>query len=213
MTGPAALKSRTVVGMSIWRSVWPSPKRDEPLTLAQRACGTLFNMFRPTVTRMRCCAQFLGLALLAVPLAGASESVPAPDFALPSLDGGNYRLSEQRGEVVALVFWAHWCGGCREQLALLRDLEVLYRPWGLRVMAVSLDESPRDAARVVEDLGLSYPVMLDRDKRVSAAWDPPRLPATYLLDRSGAVRYAQVAGDGPPETKELIARMRALLDE
>lgn len=170
-------------------------------------------MFRPTVTRMRCCAPLLGLAWLVAPLAWATEPVPAPDFALPSLDGGNYRLSEQRGEVVALVFWASWCGGCREQLALLRDLETLYRPWGLRVMAVSLDDQPRDAARAVAGLGLTYPVMHDRDKVVGKAWDPPRLPATYLLDRSGVVRYALVAGDGPPETKKLIARLRALLDE
>ena len=162
---------------------------------------------------MRCCAALLGLGFLAASPAQAAEPVPAPDFALPALDGQNYRLSEQRGEVVALVFWASWCGGCREQLALLRDLQTLYRDWGLRVMAVSLDDDRRKAESVASSLGLQYPVMHDRDKAVSRAWGPHRLPATYLLDRTGAVRYAQLAGDGPPETKELVARMRALLDE
>jgi len=163
---------------------------------------------------MRCCAALLGLGFLTASPAQGGEPLPAPDFALPALDGSsNHRLSEQRGEVVALVFWASWCGGCREQLALLRDLETLYRDWGLRVMAVSLDDKPRQAASVVAALGLTYPVMLDRDKEVSRAWDPSGLPATYLLDRSGVVRYAQVAGDGPPETRELVARLRALLDE
>ena len=170
-------------------------------------------MFRPTVTRMRCCAALIGLALLTAPLAQAGEPPLAPDFALPGLDGRNYRLSEHRGEVVALLFWASWSGGSREQLALLRDLETLYRDWGLRVMAVCLDDKPREAASVTAALGLTYPVMLDRDKAVSRTWDPPRLPATYLLDRSGTVRYVQVAGEGLPETKELVARMRALLDE
>jgi peroxiredoxin len=162
---------------------------------------------------MRCRAALLGLGLLTAAVAQAAEPAPAPDFALPAVDGHNYRLSEQRGQVVALVFWASWCGGCREQLALLRDLEAFYRDWGLRVMAVSLDERPRDAARVAAALGLTYPVMHDHDKAVSRAWDPRRLPATYLLDRSGVVRFAQWAGDGPPETKELVSRLRTLLDE
>jgi len=146
-------------------------------------------------------------------LARAAEPPAAPDFALQGLDGRNYRLSEHRGEVVALVFWASWCSGCREQLAVLRDLGALYSDWGLKVLAVSLDDRPRDAASVVATLGLTYPVMPDVDKAVSRNWDPPRLPTTYLLDRSGAVRYVLVAGDGPPQTQELIDRMRALLDE
>ena len=162
---------------------------------------------------MRCCAAFLGLGLLGSSLAQAAEPAPAPDFALQALDGRNYRLSEQRGEVVALVFWASWSGGSREQLALLRDLGTLYRDWGLRVMAVSLDDKQKIAASVAAALALDYPVLLDPDRAVSRTWDPPRLPATYLLDRSGVVRYVQVAGDGPPGTRELIARMRALLDE
>jgi peroxiredoxin len=162
---------------------------------------------------MRCCATFLGLGLLAACIVRADEPVPAPDFALPAIDGQNHRLSEYRGEVVALVFWARWCGGCREELALLRDLQTLYSPWGLRVMAVSLDDKPGDAAEVAASLGLDFPVMHDRDKAVSRTWSPPRLPATYLLDRSGAVRYVQVAGDGPPEARKLIDRLRALLDE
>lgn len=162
---------------------------------------------------MRCRAALLAIGFLAIAMAQAAEPAPAPDFALPAVDGHNYRLSEQRGHVVALVFWASWCGGCREQLALLRDLEAFYRDWGLRVMAVSMDERPREAARVAKALGLGYPVMHDGDKAVSRAWDPGRLPATYLLDRSGVVRFAQWAGDGPPETGELVARLRMLLDE
>jgi len=162
---------------------------------------------------MRCRAALLGLGLLTFAPAQAAGPAPAPDFALPSLDGHNHRLSEHRGKVVALVFWASWSGGYREQLALLRDLGTLYRDWGLEVMAVSLDDDRQDVASAVGGLGVTYPVMHDEGKAVSRAWNPPSLPATYLLDRSGVVRYAQVAGDGPPETAELIDRLRALLDE
>ena len=170
-------------------------------------------MFFPTDTRMRCCAALLGLGLLTVSMAQAGETAPAPDFVLPAVDGKNYRLSEHRGEVVALVFWASWCGGCREQLVLLRNLEAVYRDWGLRVMAVSLDDESRRVASIATALGLAYPVMIDQEKVVSRDWDLRRLPATFLLDRSGVVRYVQVMGEGSPETEELIDRMRGLLDE
>ena len=162
---------------------------------------------------MRCCAALLGLALGVTCLARAGESPVAPEFALKALDGSNHRLSEYRGEVVAVVFWASWCGGCREQLALLRDLRTLYADWGLRVLAVNLDDRPRDAVAASSGLALGYPVLQDADKSVSRTWGPPRLPATYLVDREGRLRFAQVAGDGPPETRQLMARMRALLDE
>jgi peroxiredoxin len=162
---------------------------------------------------MRCCAALLGLGLGVVCVAGAVEAPAAPDFALKSTEGRNYRLSEYRGEVVAVVFWASWCGGCREQLAVLRDLRTLYADWGLKVLAINLDDLPRAAESVSSALGLGYPVLKDADKAVSRTWNPPSLPATYLVDREGRLRYAQVAGDGPPETRELIERMRALLDE
>jgi peroxiredoxin len=162
---------------------------------------------------MRCCAALLGLAVGVSCLARAGDFPAAPEFALKAIDGRNYRLSEYRGEVVAVVFWASWCGGCREQLALMRDLRTLYADWGLQVLAVNLDDRPRAAAGVSSTLGLGYPVLQDTDKAVSRTWDPPSLPATYLVDREGRLRYAQGAGDGPPETRKLIARLRALLDE
>ena len=162
---------------------------------------------------MYCCAALLGLAFMGSQSAWSAPPVAVADFALPALDGRNYRLSEYRGEVVAVAFWASWCGGCREQLAVLRDLEGYYRNWGLRVISVSLDDRPQEAAAVATALGLTYPVLHDRDKAVSKAWDPERLPATYLLDRSGAVRFVHEVGDGPPDTRKLIARMRMLLDE
>lgn len=159
---------------------------------------------------MRCCAASLGLGLACLAHAGPAM---APDFALKALDGRNYRLSEYRGEVVAVVFWASWCGGCREQVALLQRLEDVYREWGLRVLAINLDEKAGTAASVAAAMQVRFPVLQDPDRSVSRAWDPARLPATYLVDRSGALRHAVLAGEAPPETKELIDRVRALLDE
>lgn len=159
---------------------------------------------------MRCCLAVLGLAL-----AWAVEAAPqqGADFALKATDGRNHRLSEYRGEVVALVFWASWCSGCREQLEVLRDLESLYGPWGLRVLSISLDAGMEAPGRVAALLDLGFPVLMDSDRAVSRSWDPGRLPTTYLLDRSGTLRHVEVAGDAMRDAGGLVARVRALLEE
>lgn len=150
-------------------------------------------------------------ALVAVEGARADEPY-APDFALRAADGYNYRLSEYRGEVVALVFWASWCGGCRRELERLQQLSDVYRDAGLRVIAVSVDDRPEAARSIAAAAGITYPVLLDTDKSVARAYDPPDLPATWLIDRSGRLRFAQRAADPRPDG-ELLAQLRALLDE
>lgn len=168
-------------------------------------------MCNQTVTFLRGCVLTLGLALSST--AGAAAPGAGQDFALKALDGRNYRLSEYRGEVVAVLFWASWCGGCREQLAVLRDLQTVYEAAGLRVLAVSLDPAGRDAASAVESLGVQYPVLLDTRGAVGRSWGPVRLPATYLVDRSGSVRYVESGGDALRDAGGLVRRVRALLDE
>lgn len=152
-------------------------------------------------------------AALATVHGGARADAPyAPDFALRATDGNNYRLSEYRGEVVALVFWASWCGGCRRELERLQQLSDIYRDAGLRVIAVSVDEKPEAAQSIAASAGVTYPVLLDKGKAVAASYDPPDLPATWLIDRSGRLRFAQ-RGAEPRTDRELLAELRALLDE
>lgn len=166
-----------------------------------------------------CRLAYALLAGLALGLAGpcpvtAAAEAPglAPDFALKALDGYNYRLSEYRGEVVAVVFWASWCGGCRRELERLQQLSDIYRDAGLRVIAVSVDERPEPARSIAASVGVTYPVLLDTGKSVARAYDPPDLPATWLIDRSGRLRFSQGGADRRTDS-ELLAELRALLDE
>ena len=122
-------------------------------------------------------------------VAAATPSAGAPDFTLPSLDGPNLRLQEQRGQVVMINFWATWCGPCREEMPHLSRLYDKYRPSGFTVFAVNIDEEPQKAARLAKQLGMRFPVLLDTDKKVSRLYDLSAMPSTVLIDRDGRVRY------------------------
>jgi peroxiredoxin len=161
-------------------------------------------------------AQLLAVAVLAVAAAGANAAVTpsasAPDFTLPSLDGPNLRLQEQRGRVVMINFWASWCGPCRVEMPHLARLYEKYRGSGFTVLAVNIDESPQKAASLATQLGMRFPVLLDTDKKVSRLYDLSTMPSTVLVDRDGRVRYVHRGyRDGYEETYD--KQIRELLRE
>jgi len=138
-------------------------------------------------------ARWKGVALGAMLAAAGSVSAAtqlrgaeAPDFVLKSLSGENLRLSEYRGEVVMLSFWATWCGDCRaqlEELALMRDR---YQDAGVELLAVSLDQNARQASEVTAEA--SYPVLHDAAGEVGRLYDVTKMPVMVLIDRGGVVR-------------------------
>ncbi len=162
-------------------------------------------------------ARLLSTALLAaLPAFGASAAVTAaagaPDFTLPSLGGENVRLQEQRGRVVMINFWASWCGPCREEMPHLARLYEKYRASGFTVLAVNIDEDPAKAARLAQQLGMRFPVLLDTGKQVSRTYDLSAMPSTVLVDRDGRVRHVHRGyRDGYAETYD--RQIRDLLRE
>jgi thiol-disulfide isomerase/thioredoxin len=153
------------------------------------------------------------LALAAgVASAAVTPSAGAPDFALPSLDGPNLRLQEQRGRVVMINFWATWCGPCRVEMPHLARLYEKYRGSGFTVLAVNIDEDPHKAASVAKQLGMRFPVLLDSEKKVSRLYDLSTMPSTILVDRDGRVRYVHRGyRDGYEDTYD--KQIRELLRE
>ncbi len=134
-----------------------------------------------------CLSVVMGLALpssAAVPVASS-----APDFTLRSLNGANTRLQELRGRVVMVNFWATWCGPCKQEMPQLNRLHEKYSRSGFVLLGVNVDEDPHNAAAVAAKLGITFPVLLDTDKKVSDRYDLQAMPSTYLIDRDGKVRY------------------------
>jgi peroxiredoxin len=143
---------------------------------------------------MRACLRLLTLAALAVASAGADATLPpvgkaAPDFAAKSDSGRNVRLSELRGQVVMINFWASWCSPCRQELPLLNKIYTQYRSAGFTLLAVNVDDNRRDADAMLKRLNLRFPTLFDGAKSVAKLYGVDTMPATLVIDRDGRVRY------------------------
>lgn len=129
-------------------------------------------------------------SFLAPPAHAASEpGSPAPDFALTTLSGEPFRLSEQRGRVVVLNFWATWCPPCRYEIPDFVALQEAFGSEDVLFVGVSLDEgAPEGVARFAREMGVNYPIAID-DGAANAAYGPIlSLPTTFLIDREGEIQ-------------------------
>lgn len=114
----------------------------------------------------------------------------APDFTLPDADGNSFRLSEHRGEVVVLNFWATWCPPCRAEIPGFIELQNDLREKGVRFVGISLDEEGFDAVLpYAEKRGINYDLVVDNGRVARLYGGIESIPTTYLIDRSGRIRY------------------------
>jgi peroxiredoxin len=175
--------------------------------------------FADHCARARVTAQLRTLALAATVLAGllawplatrasVAPDSPAPDFVLKATDGKNLRLSEYRGDVVVLAFWASWCGRCRGALTALNDIEAKTGSATPVVLGVNLEGDPLRAGAVAQSLDLRYPTLVDTRQEVGRLYDVEVLPLTLLVDRDGVVRGSWSREPAPRE--EIERRLREI---
>ncbi len=140
------------------------------------------------------------------------EGQLAPDFVLKSASGENLRLSEYRGDVVMINFWATWCGPCRQEMPLLDELYGRYQRVGFNLLGINIDDDSRRAMKMVQELGVSFPVLFDENKAVSALYKVDAMPVTILVDRDGRVRHVH-RGYKPGYEEKYLTEIRSLLRE
>lgn len=160
----------------------------------------------------------LALLLGVSPAAAADDPAsrpPVADFTLATLDGGKVKLSDLKGKVVLVSFWASWCGPCKQELPFLDGFAQKYADKGLAVLAISTDtpKSQADVRRVVKTRGWKLPVLLDTEGAVAGKLNPQNaMPFSIYVDRAGRVAHTH-EGFQPGDEKDVEARLTALLAE
>lgn len=137
---------------------------------------------------------------------------PAPDFTLKSYSGKNLKLSEFRGQVVLVNFWASWCGPCRQEMPLLEKLHNKYAGLGFSVMGVNVEENNTEAKGIVKKEKLTFPVLFDTENKVSQLYQVSAMPSTVIIDRDGKIRYIH-QGYKPGDEKTYYSWVKRLIKE
>ena len=124
---------------------------------------------------------------------GAKPRRTAPEFALKDADGKVLRLSDYRGKVILLDFWATWCGPCQIEIPWFMEFERKYRDRGFAVIGVSMDEEGWEAVKpFVADLAVNYRMVLGDDSIAQQYGGVEALPTTFLIDREGKIAAVHV---------------------
>ena len=150
----------------------------------------------PATLRLLLTALLLGLL---GPAQASEVSGPAPDFTLRSNTGKNLKLSEFRGQVVLLNFWASWCGPCRQEMPALEKLQKRYGKLGFTVLGVNVEEDSTQAKRMLREIRVSFPILYDTQNTASKLYQVSAMPTTVIIDRDGNMRYLHKGYKGGDE--------------
>jgi thiol-disulfide isomerase/thioredoxin len=151
-------------------------------------------------------------ATLAVSTLVSASVSHAPTFTLPSRGGDNVSLDQLKGQVVMINFWASWCGPCRQEMPLLEQMYKRYSPLGFTLLGVNVEANSKDAEKLLANVPVSFPVLFDKDNKVSKLYDVNAMPSTVFIDRKGNVRYLH-RGYKAGDESEYLNQIRALLKE
>jgi peroxiredoxin len=162
--------------------------------------------------------SFLVVLLFAMSLWSATSLAlavgdKAPQFAAPSLrDFKLLKLSQYRGQVVYLEFWASWCPQCWDAVSSVEELHQEFQNNGVVVIGVNIDDEMTDARTAIEKLGATYALVRPDQDDVKLAYDVQAMPYGVLIDRKGVVRYT---GEGMNfwKLRKLKAQVRQLLGQ
>jgi thiol-disulfide isomerase/thioredoxin len=144
--------------------------------------------------------------------AAAAPPRSASDFTITGSNGQPLRLSDFKGEVVLLNFWASWCGPCRQEMPILDRIHERYRSLGFTVVGVNVDEDRGSAMRMLAEAPVDFPVGFDPRGIVSTVYAVDSMPSTVIVDRRGMVRYMH-RGYQPGFEDQYIEQIKLLARE
>jgi len=162
--------------------------------------------------RIRIAAIVAALGVSLPALTGASPPAAAPAFTLASRAGQDVSLTQYKGQVVMINFWASWCGPCRQEMPLLESIYKKYNKMGFTMIGVNVEPDSNAANEWLKATPVSFPILYDRDSKVSKLYDVAGMPSTVIIDRSGKLRVLH-RGYKPGDENEYLDSIRTLIRE
>jgi peroxiredoxin len=156
-------------------------------------------------------AAFAAALLCALPVL-ADTGGPAPQFSLAAKGGSSVSLSQYKGQVVMINFWASWCGPCRQEMPLLESIYKKYNRLGFTMIGVNVEPDSKAADEWLKATPVSFPILYDTDSKVSKLYEVAGMPSTVIIDRQGNVRKLH-RGYKPGDENEYLDSIRALIRE
>lgn len=139
---------------------------------------------------------------------------PAPvdvgDFTVEALKGGAGSLSQAKGKLVLLNFWATWCPPCRAEMPSIQNLWNKRKDKNFTIIAVSVGEQKDTVAKFIADNKYSYPIYLDPSSQLGSAFNASSIPTTYIIDKTGKV-IAGTQGSREYDSAEVLAAFDELM--
>ncbi len=137
--------------------------------------------------------------------------MPAPDFRLQKLDGGDVSLTQYRGKVVLVNFWATWCGACRLEMPWLAQLREKYAVQGFEVLGIVTDNAPLSKIAVLtQKYGVGYPILMCNHKAAQAYGGLFELPESFFINRRGIIVAEMNGADSEQEIETNIRKLLGL---
>ncbi|HEX8724087.1 MAG TPA: TlpA disulfide reductase family protein [Gemmatimonadaceae bacterium] len=147
-------------------------------------------------------------------VAQVAIGAPAPGFTAYTVDGTHRAvgLADYKGDVTILNVWATWCGPCKAEMPTLEHLYEMFKPNGLKIVAVSIDETASDDSvrTYARNMGLTFDILHDPQYRIEGAYQVVGYPSSYVIDRSGVIRKVWL-GAADWTSPGNIALVRSLL--
>ncbi len=143
----------------------------------------------------------------------AVEGASAPDFELRDVNGNIWRLSDMKGSVVLINFWATWCETCRDELPSLQRLyDMTKNKSNFRLVSIIFRDDPKRAYFYMNENNYTFPVLIDSDGAVSIAYGLTGVPETFVVDKKGILRK-KIIGPASFDSPDAIAYLTKLIEE
>lgn len=140
------------------------------------------------------------------------KTIAARDFTARTLAGETVQLSQLKGQVVFLNFWATWCVPCKKEMPAMERVHQALQGQPFRMLAVNLQEGPEAIRRFVDEMELTFDIVLDPAGEITREYGVNNLPLTYLIDKQGMI-VARALGERPWDEKAYLDYVRKLVRE